>query len=102
MVVRMSRKVARTPKLIEWWAWHNKNPHVYELFERFTMGAISKGHTRLSAWLVVNRIRWETTVETSGSDFKISNDYIAYYARLFHAQNPEYDGFFVTKKMKGE
>ena len=98
----MSRKVARTPKLIEWWAWHNKNPHVYELFERFTMGAISKGHTRLSAWLVVNRIRWETTVETSGSDFKISNDYIAYYARLFHAWNPEHDGFFVTKKMKGE
>ena len=93
----MSRKVARTPKLKEWWAWHNKNPHVYELFERFTMSAISRGHTRLSAWLVVNRIRWETTVETSGSDFKISNDYIAYYARLFHAQNPEYDGFFVTK-----
>lgn len=86
----------------EWWAWHKKNPHVYELFERFTMNAINKGHTRLSAWLVVNRIRWETTVETSGSDFKISNDYIAYYARLFHALNPEYDGFFVTKKMKGE
>jgi|TARA_B100001778_G_scaffold330509_1_gene333133 hypothetical protein len=86
----------------KWWAWHKQNPHVYKLFERFTLEAISKGHKRLSAWLVVNRIRWETTIETSGSDFKISNDYIAYYARLFHALNPKYDGFFITKKMKGE
>lgn len=83
-----------------WWSWHKENPHVYELFERFSKEAINKGHTRLSAWLIINRIRWETMVETSGDDFKISNDYIAYYARLFMAYNPEHEGFFRTKELR--
>jgi len=84
----------------KWWAWHKENPQIYELFERFTMDAIRKGHKRLSAWLIVNRIRWETMVETTGDDFKISNDFIAYYARLFMALHPEYDGFFKTKQLR--
>jgi hypothetical protein len=83
-----------------WWRWHKENPHVYELFKKFTLQAIGRGHRKLSAWLIVNRIRWETSVETSGGDFKISNDYIAYYARLFMVEHPEYNGFFCTKQMR--
>jgi hypothetical protein len=84
----------------KWWEWHKQNPHVYELFEKFTLDAISKGHERLSAWLIVNRIRWETAVETRGDDFKISNDFIAYYARLFMHNHPRYEGFFKTKTLR--
>jgi hypothetical protein len=86
----------------EWWTWHKLNPDVWRLFERFTLQAISSGREHYSAWAVIQRIRWHTTVETSGSDFKISNDYIAFYARLFHVKHPEYDGFFRTKKLKEE
>lgn len=85
-----------------WWDWHRANPSVYEYFERFTFEAIEKGHRKLSAWLIVNRIRWETTVVTSGGDFKISNDFIAYYARLFMHNHPEHRGFFRTRPMKDE
>ena len=85
---------------MKWWAWHRQNPQVYVLFERFTFEAIRRGHKRLSAWLIVNRIRWETTVVTRGDDFKISNDFIAFYSRLFMHNHPEYEGFFVTKEMK--
>ena len=84
----------------KWWEWHKQNPHVYDLFEKFTLDAISKGHERLSAWLIVNRIRWETAVETRGDDFKISNDFIAYYARLFMHNHPRYEGFFKTKQLR--
>ena len=84
----------------KWWEWHKQNPHVYELFEKFTLDAISKGHERLSAWLIVNRIRWETAVETRGDDFKISNDFIAYYARLFMHNHPRYEGFLKTKQLR--
>ena len=66
------------------------------------MQAIHRGHRNLSAWLIVNRIRWETSVETQGDDFKINNDYIAYYARLFMHHYPEYQGFFRTKTLKSE
>jgi hypothetical protein len=75
---------------------------VYELFCRFTKEATSRGHSKLSAWLIVNRIRWETTIVTAGSDFKISNDFIAYYSRLFMYHNPQYRGFFAVKTLTGE
>jgi hypothetical protein len=84
-----------------WLDWHSANPQVYDLFKRFTFEAIDRGHRKLSAWLIVNRIRWETTVETSSGDFKISNNFIAYYARLFMDEHPEYRGFFRTKPLKG-
>lgn len=86
----------------KWLLYHHNNPHVFDAFERFAFEAIRAGRKRLSAWLIVNRIRWETNVETTGEDFKISNDYIAYYARLFMKIHPEHEGFFVTKKLKGE
>jgi hypothetical protein len=93
---------AISPARQRWLEWHRSNPQVYELFKEFTFQAIRRGHRRLSAWLVVNRIRWETAVETSGGDFKISNDFIAYYARLFMDENPDFRGFFRTKPLKEE
>lgn len=84
----------------KWWQWHKANPHVYELFKRFTMQAIDRGHRNLSAWLIVNRVRWETSIETKGDDFKINNDYIAFYARLFMHDFPQYKGFFRVRSLK--
>ena len=98
----MTKSLSRNKKE-RWWAWHQENPHVYRLFKRFTFEALMKQrHKHLGAWLVVNRIRWETNIETTGEDFKISNDFIAYYARLFMAQHPEHKGLFRTKRLKGE
>tara|TARA_S200002703_G_C3770242_1_gene237139 strand:+ start:254 stop:544 length:291 start_codon:yes stop_codon:yes gene_type:complete len=80
--------------------FNRDNPEVYELFKRFTFQAINKGHTRLSAWMIANRIRWETQIETVNDDYKIGNDYIALYSRKFMKDYPEHDGFFRTKPMK--
>ena len=80
--------------------FNRDNPEVYELFKRFTFQAINKGHTKLSAWMIANRIRWETQIETVNDDYKISNDYIALYSRKFMKDHPEHDGFFKTKLMK--
>lgn len=81
--------------------FHNDNPQVYEMFKKFTFMAIRRGHNRLSAWMIANRIRWETSIETiSVEDYKISNDYIALYARKFMSDYPEYNGFFQIKEMK--
>jgi len=85
-----------------WWSWHKENPHVWTLFERFTLEAIDAGKQHSSAWLIVNRIRWENEIVTRGGEFKISNDFIAYYARLFHHYHPQHNGFFRTKTLKDE
>ncbi len=82
--------------------FNEKNPEVYELFKKFTFQAAGKGHKRLSAWMIANRIRWETQIETVNDDYKISNDYICFYARLFHARHTQYADFFHLKPLKEE
>lgn len=91
-----------TDKKEKWWAYHNANPHVYDLFQKYTHEAINSGAKKCSPWLIIGRIRWETAITTTDVDFKISNDYIAFYSRLFMRKNLLHDGFFNTKPMKGE
>ena len=80
--------------------WHNRNPQFFTLFERFTNEAISRGHNNLSGWLIANRVRWETNIVTRGNEYKIKNDFIALFARLFMVRHQQYIGFFRTKRMK--
>jgi hypothetical protein len=86
----------------DWMKYHKNNPGVYELFKKFTFELIDRGFKHSSHWNVMNRVRWETTLATFGSEYKIPNGFIAYYARLFMDDYPEYMGFFTTRKMKGE
>ena len=87
--------------VMRWKAWNQDNPHVWSLFQKFTWDGVNKGRKKFSAWLVINRIRWETSIETTGEDFKIPNEFIALYARLWLKKYPNHPVFNV-KKMKGE
>jgi hypothetical protein len=79
-------------------AFHTSNPRVYELFKKFTFEVINKGHTRFSADAILHRIRWETQIDTyNGETFKITNDYSAFYSRLFMSDYPNYSGLFQLK-----
>lgn len=78
----------------KWWNFHEENPAVWDLFQAFTFEAINAGHKHYSAMAIIQRIRWHTGVETKGSRFKINNNHVAYYARMFHVAYPEHDGFF--------
>ena len=86
----------------DWWEWHKANPMVWKYFEQYSFEAVNKGRRKISHWLIINRIRWEVSIVTTGDDFKISNDYIAFYARLWKARHPEYRDLFNTKHMIGE
>jgi|TARA_R100000084_G_C4567270_1_gene107460 hypothetical protein len=86
----------------EWWEWHKQNPKVWERFRDYTLEAIRSGRKNYSQWAVINRIRWNEEIETKGGDFKISNNYISFYARLFHAKYPEHKDFFKLKPLKEE
>lgn len=87
----------------EFWDFHEQNPHVYRLFDRFTRHALERGRTNFSVSVIVERIRWETTIETdTGDKFKINNNHRAYYARLWMRDNPEHYGFFRTRCIRGD
>lgn len=81
--------------------FHKQNPHIYELFCKYSCEAIKSGKKRMSHWLVANRIRWDAEVVTNTDEqYKISNDFIALYARKFMEEHPQHNGFFKTKEMK--
>ena len=86
----------------KWWAWHKQNPQVWNKFKEYTLEAVNSGRSSYSHWAIINRIRWNREIETRGGEFKISNDYICFYARLFHAEYPEYGEFFHLKQLKEE
>jgi hypothetical protein len=84
----------------QWWKWHKENPHVWKLFEKYTMQAIHAGHNHYSSMAIIERIRWHSDVETTGDKFKINNNHKTYYSRYFHHMHPEHDGFFRLRETK--
>ena len=89
--------------------YHAENPKIYALFKRFTFEVIDLGHDHYSADAIMHRVRWETAVTAQpqpgqrvdpDEPFKINNNYVAHYARMFMSEFPRYDGFFRTRGTK--
>lgn len=80
--------------------WIEENPDFYHMFHDFTYDLINAGVKKSSAWLVCNRIRWETAIKTKGDPYKISNDFIALLSRKFLNENPNHGNFFTIKQMR--
>ena len=89
-------------------AFHRDNPSVFRLFCKFTLEVISRGFMHYSAKGVLERVRWETSLETvdpgafepEGRPLKINNNYSSRYARLFMQKYPQYEGFFRTRELR--
>ena len=96
------KSLSYAEKKAAWWVWHKANPKVWLYFEKFALEAVGRRVKKISHWLIINRIRWEIYFETEGGEFKISNDYIAFYARLWKAKHPQHKDLFNTKRMIGE
>ena len=79
--------------------FHAENPHVYELFTRFSFEAIDRGRTRYSARMVWSRMRWHVDFETTEESYKLNDHHTPYYARLFMADYPEHSEFFETRRV---
>lgn len=80
----------------EMWAkFHADNPAVWDLFVRFAREAAASGRRRFGARIVGERIRWYTSVETTGSRYKLNDHHLPYYARLAMLMYPaEMEGLF--------
>ena len=85
-------------------AFNKTHPKVWDLFVTFTQELYVRGFRNYSANAVFERIRWETDqADVSGkSEFKLNNNYRAYYARWYMEYFPEHDGFFRTRRRTSE
>lgn len=84
----------------KWKRWDRANPEFYTLFTQFANEAVAAGVEKISGWWIANRIRWETSVVTRGSDYKVPNGCIAYYTRLFVEEYPQHEGLFEMRPLK--
>ena len=79
--------------------FHQTHPKVWDLFDHFTRDRISRGFEHYSVNAIFERIRWETDQARTGEhEFKLNNNYSAFYARAFMRCNPEHEGFFRTRQ----
>lgn len=101
MTVEESRHEEMRQQLL---AFHEKNPDVMRLFSKFIFDRIGKGFKHYSAKGIFERIRWETAKADNKdeSQFKLNNNYSAFYARAWMKMHPEHDGFFRTRKQTSE
>jgi len=72
--------------------YHADNPQIYEAFERYAHLASSR-RNHFAAITIINRIRWDTMI-SGDDDFKVNNNYAAYYGRLYEENHPEKKDFF--------
>lgn len=79
-----------------------RHPHVWLLFRRFTLEKIAAGHEHYSADSVLHRIRWETPAGGADDEFRINNNWSAFYARKFHRECPQHAGFFRLRAAKAD
>lgn len=84
----------------KFWKYHEKNPKIYEVFDRFAREIVRAKRDQFGVSLIVERIRWFTNIETDSADgFKISNNMKPYYARLWMRNNPKHKGLFKTHRL---
>jgi hypothetical protein len=80
-------------------AFHADNPHVYDTLVRLAREWLDvTGLPRLGIKMLFERARWEIAIATQATDFKLNNDYTAFYARLLMAREPDLAGLFELRR----
>jgi len=72
-------------------AFHISSPETWEAYERLSLQAIAGGHHRLGVGAITEKLRWESATQCPSDNFR------AFYARMFSSAHPEHKGFFDRK-----
>lgn len=81
--------------------FHRANPMVYRTLVMLARQWKHKHRdTRLGISMLWERARWELHVPTSGSPFRLNNDFRSRYARLIAESEPDLAGLFETRRLR--
>lgn len=76
-------------------AFHRDNPQVYGVLVRLAREWIQQtGRRHLGIGALTERARWDIAIATRTPDYKINNNFRAFYARLIELQEPDLRGVF--------
>jgi hypothetical protein len=60
------------------------------------------GRHKLGIKTLYERARWEIALATTDADFKLNNNFTAWYSRLIMAQEPDLAGLFDLRTSKAD
>lgn len=80
--------------------YDEKNPHIWEAFEKITDLAVERGYWHIGASFIGNIIRWERPEVAEGDLFKVNNDFFPYYARKYMKKHPKQRKLFEVRRLR--
>ena len=88
---------ARARKFLE---FHSKNPSIYTELARLALQARRAGYNHYTINGLFEVLRWRKGVLTTDPDFKLNNNYRAYYSRLLMSREPALSTFFTIREQR--
>lgn len=83
--------------------FHAENPHVYEVLVRLAREWVARfGSHKLGIATLYERARWEISLATNTPDYRLNNNFRAYYARLIMLSEPDLAGLFDLRASKAD
>jgi len=81
--------------------FHTENPHVYEELKERALALKRAGASHGGIGQLFEVLRYDYAIRTHGGEFKLNNNYRAFYARVLMAECAELEGFFSTRNQWG-
>lgn len=82
--------------------WDSENPDIYRLFEDYALQAINAGKRHFGAKAVAERVRWEAMIVRGKGEFRLNNNFVAFFVRRFEERHPEHAAFFRKRRSKAD
>jgi hypothetical protein len=78
--------------------YHEENPHVYHELKRLALQLKQKGHKHYGMKGLFEVMRWHMALYTTDTEFKLNNNYTAFYSRMIMENEPQLEGFFRVRE----
>lgn len=78
--------------------FHRENPHVFDKLVELALFVYDSGKRRYGIAAIFERLRWISEFETVGDPYKLNNNHRAFYARMLHAETPEFAEMFSLRR----
>ena len=79
--------------------FHALNPWVYYRLVAMARSWKARGHKKIGIATLVETLRWQYGMATTGDDFYLNNNFRSRYSRKIMAENPDLEGIFDTREL---
>lgn len=82
--------------------FHRLNPQVYERLHDIALQLRRRGRQKIGMKMLFEVLRWQHAMTTTdpASEFKLNNNYTAFYARLLMERDQRLAGMFETRAQR--